>query len=235
MPKMSFGSQYMTSPPFNAQFPATGAGPSSTPSQWASQIMEDIKSIKISVSKIDGIKKIVHNINAKVNDLETKVKTMESNVEECEKSSQFVSNEFEKTKKELKSANDDLKRLNGKCKDFDKAVSTLETKSKTLEDKANDLELRALRENLLFHGIPEGPNENCEDHVHQFLTDILQIGQVVKIDRAHRLGKAKGKGQTYRCEISQLQRQRIDTNKSSRQKRQAQRLKPRLCYRKGGT
>ena len=57
MPQMSFGSQYMTSPPFNAQFPATGAGPSSTPPQWASQIMEDIKSIKISVFKIDGIKK----------------------------------------------------------------------------------------------------------------------------------------------------------------------------------
>ena len=193
MPQMPFGSQYMTSPPFNAQFPATGAGPSSTPPQWASQIMEDIKSIKISVSKIDGIEKMVHNINAKVNDLETKVKTIDSKVEECEKSSQFVSNEFEKTKKELKSANDDLKRLNGKCKDFEKAVNTLETKNKTLEDKTNDLEFRSLRENLLFHGIPEGPNENCEDLVHQFLTDILEIGQVVKIDRAHRLGKPKGR------------------------------------------
>lgn len=195
MPQMPFGSQYMTSPPFNAQFTAagTGPGPSSSAPQWATQIMEDIKSIKISVSKIDGIEKMVHNINSKVNDLEAKVKTMDSKVTECEKSSQFVSNEFEKTKKDLKSANDDLKRLNGKCKDFEKAVDALETKNKTLEDKANDLEFRSLRENLLFHGIPEGPNENCEHLVQQFITDILEIGQMVKIDRAHRLGKPRGK------------------------------------------
>ena len=193
IPQMPFGSQYMTSPPYNTQFPAAGAGPNSPAPQWATQIMDDIKSIKISVSKIDGIEKMVHNINSKVNELESKVKNMDSKVAECEKSSQFVSNEFEKTKKDLKSANDDLKRLNNKCKDFEKAVTDLETKNKTLEDKSNDLEFRSLRENLLFHGIAEGPNENCEDLVHEFLTQTLEIGQMVKIDRAHRLGKPKGR------------------------------------------
>ena len=45
----------------------------------------------------------------------------------------------------------------------------------------------------MFYGIAEGPNENCEDLVHEFLTQTLEIGQMVKIDRAHRLGKPKGR------------------------------------------
>ena len=43
------GSQFMQSPPFNPQLSASGtvAGPSSSPPQWATQIIEDIQSIKV--------------------------------------------------------------------------------------------------------------------------------------------------------------------------------------------
>lgn len=57
-PSMPFSSQFMQSPPFNSQFPASGT-PSSIqvpPPQWATDIIEDIKSIKLSVSKIDNRK-----------------------------------------------------------------------------------------------------------------------------------------------------------------------------------
>ena len=102
MSLMPFGNQFMASPPFNPQYPATGTVAGSSPPQWATQIMEDIKSIKISVSKIDGIEKMVHNINSKVNDLEAEVKTMDSKVNDCKNSNQFVSDEFEKAKKAKK-------------------------------------------------------------------------------------------------------------------------------------
>ena len=45
---------------------------SSASPDWATQIMAYIKSIKVSVSKIDGIEKLVNQINSKVENLETK-------------------------------------------------------------------------------------------------------------------------------------------------------------------
>ena len=194
-PSMPFGSGFMQSPPFNsAQFPAPSSAPgTSPPPQWTTQIMEDIKSIKMSVSKIENIEKTVNKISSKVETLETKMKTMETKVSECEKSSTFISGEFEKTKDQLKSANEDVKRLNSKCKDFESVIKTLETKNKTLEDKTNDLEFRSMRENLLFHGIEESQNENYELLVKRFIAEDLEIGEDIKIDRAHRLGKPKGR------------------------------------------
>ena len=194
----AFGSGFMQSQPFNStqfqtQNPAQNSGPSTCPPPWATQIMEDLKSIKISVSKIESIEKTVNHISSKVETLESKMKTMETKVQECEKSSTFINGEFEKTKEKLKSASDDVKRLNTKCKDFETVVKTLETKNKSLEDKTNDLEFRSMRENLLFHGIEEGTNENCELLVKRFIAEQLEIGEDIKLDRAHRLGKPKGR------------------------------------------
>lgn len=61
--QMPFGQQMMQSPPFssqfNPQFSAMGTSSNSSPPQWATQIIEDIKSIKLSVSKIESIEKTV--------------------------------------------------------------------------------------------------------------------------------------------------------------------------------
>ena len=48
-------------------------------------------------------------------------------------------------------------------------------------------------QNLLFHGINETQNENCEILVKQFITEKLNITQDVTIDRAHRLGKPRNR------------------------------------------
>lgn len=194
-PSMPFGNQFMQSPPFNSQFPASGT-PSNIqapPPQWATEIMEDIKSIKLSVSKIDNIEKMVNKISSKVDNLETKVKTIDSRVSEVEKSKEFLSSGFDDTKEKLKRADSDLKRLTNKCKDFEESMKNLATQNETLEAKANDLEARSLRENLLFHGINETQNENCETLVKQFIAEKLNVTQDVTIDRAHRLGKPRNK------------------------------------------
>ena len=193
-PQIPFGagSQFMQSPPFNPQLSASGPV-SSSPPQWATQIIQDIQSIKASVSKIDNIEKLVHNISKKVDDLETKMKTLDVRVGDCEKSSSFIDSQFEEQKKKLKSADEDLKKFNNRCKDFENVVKEPETKNRMLEEKTNDLEFRSLRENLLFHGIEEVHNEDCEHLMKQFIKDKLSIEQEIKIDRAHRLGKPKGR------------------------------------------
>ena len=193
------GNQLMQSPPLTqTQFTWTmppgmpGAPAATSAPDWASKIMEDIKSIKVSVSKIDSIEKLDHQINSKVENLETKMKSMDTRVKEVEKSSNFVSGQFEEQKTKLKTADNEIKNLNKKCKEFEDVVKKLEEKNAALEDKTNDLEFRSLRENLLFHGIPEGQNEDCENLVKHFIAEKLDIMQEITIDRAHRLGKPKG-------------------------------------------
>ena len=66
-----------------------------------------------------------------------------------------------------------------------------------LESKVTDLEARSMRENLLFHGIPESHNENCELLIKQFMAAELKIEHEIVdamvLDRVHRIGRyAKG-------------------------------------------
>ena len=90
-------------------------------------------------------------------------------------------------------ANTDLKKLNSKCKEFEEAVTKLETQNQNLEAKANDLEFQGLRENLLFHGLQETQNEDCEQMIKQFIAEKLEINQNVTIDKAHSLGNPRNR------------------------------------------
>lgn len=45
-----------------------------------------------------------------------------------------------------------------------------------------------MRNNLLFHGIPEEEGENCEDVVRLFIKDKMKISTDVQFDRVHRIG-----------------------------------------------
>ena len=199
-PQMPFAGQMgmQSPPPFNSQYNNPPLGSSmfntqSPPPPWATEIMEDIKTIKKSMAKIDSIEKMVNTITTKVNKLETNVKTIDTRVTETEKSNQFLSDKFEDAKKQLKHADTELKKLSTRCNEFEEEVEKLKTQNENLEAKTNDLEFRSLRENLLFHGIAETPNENCETLVQQFVTEKLEIAHNIIIDRAHRLGKPRGK------------------------------------------
>ena len=100
-PQTNFGPQFVQTPaPFTPVFNSTC---SSAPS-WATEIMEDIKIIKKSVSKIDSIEKTVNKINLKVDNLETKVKTMDTRLLEVESSCSYASDEIDSTKKNIKTA-----------------------------------------------------------------------------------------------------------------------------------
>ena len=71
--QMPYGSQFMQqSPPFT-QFTGSGIALGPPPPPWATEITEDIKSIKFSVPKIDNIEQLVNKINPKVENLETKL------------------------------------------------------------------------------------------------------------------------------------------------------------------
>ena len=70
-------------------------------------------------------------------------------------------------------------------------MRTPETQNQALENKTDHLETRSIREKLLFHGIPDIPNENCETLVQEFLKDTINIAEYIKLYRANRLGKLR--------------------------------------------
>ena len=51
------------------------------------------------------------------------------------------------------------------------------------------LEYRSLRDNLLFHGLPEKLEENCEQLISDLIHTQLNIDSDIKFERVHRIGK----------------------------------------------
>ena len=58
----------------------------------------------------------------------------------------------------------------------------------------DDLESRSMRENLMFYGIAEGDDENCDDLVKGVCRDKLKVTSAHQMlfDRAHRVGSKSG-------------------------------------------
>ena len=161
--------------------------PPSAPPSWMSDLINDVKQIKVSLEKLDKIEQTVNSISLKVTTLETKVNSMDTRVNEVEDSCTFISKENDDRKKELEKAKSEIKTLKSNCK-------SLETKNSKLETKVVDLESRSMRDNLLFYGIAEGgEHENCERLIKQVCVEQLQMPEAkdMLIDRAHRMGAVK--------------------------------------------
>ncbi|KAH3818234.1 hypothetical protein DPMN_119835 [Dreissena polymorpha] len=149
--------------------------------------MQDIKSIKLSVSKLDKLEKLVDKINARVEKLENDSKAKD--VKMSENAVQFASSEIEDTKNKIKETSSEIKVITNQYSDIKTALSDIKTKTDELEAKTNDLESRSMRENLLFYGLSESEQENCQQKVIQVISERLQLTDDIVLDRAHRLGK----------------------------------------------
>ena len=113
-PDMSFSQQsfpgsFMQSPPsqYMPHFMATTV--SGQPPPWAS-IMEDIKSIKISVAKIENVVKTVNSISLKLNELETKVSTIDKRVVDVEKACTFISEKYDQQQNDIMGVKGEVKK-----------------------------------------------------------------------------------------------------------------------------
>ena len=163
----------------------------SGPPNWVSELINDVKQIKLSLGKLDQIEKTVNMINLKVTDLEVKVGSMDKRLGDVETSCSYNSAENDDRKKELTSAKAEIKTLKDKCRTLENNSKSFQDKNVKLESKVIDLEARSMRDNLLFYGVPEGgEHENCEDLVKQFCADRLYIHEArdMKFDRVHRVG-----------------------------------------------
>ena len=162
------------------------------PPPWANELLEEIKQIKSELQSIEKIEKTVNVINAKVSDLETKLKSLDVRVTENEKLCQFTAAESECNQKDLKTTKEDIKQIKKNCQNLENNTNTLSKQSAELDTKLIDLEMRSMRDNLMFYGLPEGGNtEKCEMLVKNMCSEILKIERADSMifDRAHRVGQ----------------------------------------------
>ena len=169
---------------------------SNQPPPWAASIIEDLKTIKISVSKIGSIEQTVNSIKVKMEDLEIKVTDVDKRVTEVERSSAFIGAKYESQSSEIKCAKVVTKALEKSYSDLKNMVTTLGQEKQVMKGKIEDQEFRSMSDNLIFYGLPEaagiamGP-ENWEEKVKAFISDQLkEEAQNIVFDRVHRLGAA---------------------------------------------
>ena len=179
------GQQFIGIPPALASSQATV-----TPN-WLPELINDVKQIKLSMTKLDQIEKTVNTINMKVSDLENKVNIIEPRITEVEKACSFISDANDDRKKELELARSEIVKLKHDCVNMKSDTDMLKQRNAHLEAKITDLESRSMRDNLLFYGIAErGKNEDCEAMIKQVCVETLELHEAVdmKFDRVHRIG-----------------------------------------------
>lgn len=179
------------SPPMQAM-PSMLGGPSmnNQPPEWATVLMNDVKAIKSQVSKIENIEKTMNQMCGKIKDLEVNVGNIDKRLLTVEKSCSFISSQHDDHKKELETAKRELKKMKTTCDNLEKNAKTLQNDKSTLESKLNDLEYRSMRDNLMFYGVPEQENEDCENRIKALIAEKLEISQAgsISFDRVHRVG-----------------------------------------------
>ena len=160
---------------------------STQPPDWATQLINDVRTIKTQVSKIEEVQQTVNQICVRIKDLETNVTSIDTRLSTVENSCSFIGNQYDDHKKELDKAKSKLKNLQSTCDMLEKKTQTLETEKTALQSKLTDLEWRDMRPNLMFYGVPEQENEDCEQTVKQIMVEQLGLLQArnVMFERVH--------------------------------------------------
>lgn len=119
------------------------------------------------------MEKRISNLESKLDDMDTQVSTQQNEITDLKSAVEFNSKDIQSLKKRLVNQSD--------------AASHDTSK---LKDKIDDLENRSRRNNLIFHGIPEGSEEghSCEEFLSDFLATHMKIddGGDIELERAHR-------------------------------------------------
>ena len=168
--------------------------PTTSAPHWAIQLIEDVKTIKAALPKIDKIESSILEMCHKITKIESNIKDLDTKVKDVEKSVSFIDSEYENQKRDLKENKEHIETLK-------QALSKTKHQNEEIQDKFLDLESRSMRENLIFYGIQEPTTnngtlqpENCDSLVKQFITEHLHTdGNNIVLDRAHRLGGPKSR------------------------------------------
>ena len=160
-----------------------------TPPTLAPILIEDVKTIKPVIPKINSIEETVKSIKSRIDQLETRVSGIETKIDDVEKSTTFINKEFETHKADLTNFNKRIKDIEKQCKTTESYLKTVESKYEKSSDEILDLKSRSMRKNLIFYGIKKQcDQENCENLVKEITNTHLYIDPTNMVfDRVHML------------------------------------------------
>ncbi|XP_052768003.1 uncharacterized protein LOC128208479 [Mya arenaria] len=162
--------------------------PGSVNNDLVTMLIKRLDSMDSKLARLDSIQSSVNAINTRIQSMDTKINDLESKVRDIERSREFDS----QTLSEISKQHKDLDSFTQKMEKFEEEHRVTEN---TLKSEILDLKCRSMRDNLLFHKIPEEKDEICEQKILQFIQEKLKIDnatEVIRLQRAHRIGPYQG-------------------------------------------
>ena len=106
--------------------PQTNPATVNAPPPWAAELIEDVKTIKSVIPKIDHIDETVRNITLQITQMKTRVSGLETKINDIETACNFISNETDTNKSELHATKTRIKELDKTCKTLENALKNSE-------------------------------------------------------------------------------------------------------------
>ncbi|CAC5406389.1 unnamed protein product [Mytilus coruscus] len=154
------------------------------------------KKIDMICEKLSNIDKLAEKLNKFDKSVTSMVKSVENinkRVDEVEKSLNFINTEFECNKKDVREVKNSLSEIRSENIEATKTIARLRNDLEDLNERQLDLQIRSMRENLIFTGIPMydkiEQSEDTEKIIQNFMTAELKMATLPEFHRAHRFGQ----------------------------------------------
>ena len=112
---------------------------------------------------------------------------------EVEEGTMFINSNYDELLDTQKKMDSQIQDISRKVKEISTAdnEATLRDSVVSVTEKVVELQARDMRDNLVFKGLAECKEEDCEAIIKNFLREKLEIMNDIEIVRAHRIGKVQ--------------------------------------------
>ncbi|CAG2229154.1 unnamed protein product [Mytilus edulis] len=156
-------------------------------------LVQKVEEIFKKLSSIDELTKKIGNFEISVKSLTKTVEKGSKRIDEVEKSMEFMNQNFESSKSESEYLKTTITEIKSEHGEMINGFDCLRADMDELHERHVDLQIRSMRENLVFSGIPElsenEPSEQTEDIIKDFMKTNMKMDIVMDFQRAHRFGK----------------------------------------------
>jgi len=145
-------------------------------------LIKRLDSMDCKLAMLDSIQTTVNSLNCRLQTMEQTINDLQIKVRDLEKSREFDTQTMSDINNTHKYVENFMKTHKQNGQEHSDIVNEL-------KNEIQDLKCRSMRDNLLFHNLPEEKEENCEQKVLKFIKEKLNIEErEVRLQRAHRIG-----------------------------------------------
>ncbi|XP_046562682.1 uncharacterized protein LOC124271574 [Haliotis rubra] len=132
---------------------------------------------------MDKIESSISQLCNRIDSLETDVTILKTTTKSIEEAAVFRDKEHEEVKKAVKSLTKDVNVIKQQLSEVKGRRAGQSEEVRELKEQLLDVQSRSMRDNLIFTGIEEKPEEDCEEVLHEFIRTKLRCERGVKFER----------------------------------------------------